>query len=535
MVRRALFLALILIVTTSQLLSQEFSQSKVLGGEGYDVGVGMAIDKYGNYYCTYFGGLIFGNSTNNGCYDIYISKFKSTGGIDWLRGIGGPQCDYTGGIFCDDSSNIYVSGVFSQWIDLTDTIISFNSERKVVTVKYDSSGNLLWAKPYTMCNDCDVGNFEYSSDGFYYTMGSFNDTLVIENVILHTDKTNHYIAKFNLNGGLIWVKKLEGVYSSQHSIKSDRYDNLYLVGTFAKDLIFNSNKLVSNGSYDAFILKLDKNGSTIWQKSFGGYWQDKLWDLDIDGFGNIYTVGEFGGDLELDGKQFNGRNTFSILKFDSNGIFQWIEQIDSCSANCIAVDSFGSSYVAGSYWGKLELDFTTISNPGNFDKGLFTRYSPNGQLRWVTHTEGDAHCSPYDIVNDGKSHLYVTGRFDAHPSFGNGTMILGDDILTPMGAPDVFVTRIYDAIPLGINNLFEGDHFNVYPNPNKGEMYISHNSFFDGVISLYNLSGLLVFEQSIQFENNTNVNLPSDFASGLYFIKLVDSKASYTSKIIIQR
>ncbi|MBK6984634.1 MAG: SBBP repeat-containing protein [Bacteroidetes bacterium] len=58
--------------------------------------------------------------------------------------------------------------------------------------------------------------------------------------------------------------------------------------------------LVSNGSYDIFVSKLDSSGNFIWAKNMGGVSADFGFSIAVDGVSNVYTTGTIEGTADFD-------------------------------------------------------------------------------------------------------------------------------------------------------------------------------------------------------------------------------------------
>ena len=78
---------------------------KLLGGANSDTGVGIGVDSSGNVYVTGHTG-----SQGAGGNDILITKYNTSGVIQWQRTFGGASGDVGTGITVDSSGNVYVTG-----------------------------------------------------------------------------------------------------------------------------------------------------------------------------------------------------------------------------------------------------------------------------------------------------------------------------------------------------------------------------------------------------------------------------------------
>ena len=104
--------------------SGNFEWARTWGGSDEDYGYGVAADGFGNVYVT---GFFVGTAdfdpdggdphASNGYWDVFLSKFDSSGNFKWARTWGGPVWDWGRGVAADGSGNAYVVGAFSDTVD----------------------------------------------------------------------------------------------------------------------------------------------------------------------------------------------------------------------------------------------------------------------------------------------------------------------------------------------------------------------------------------------------------------------------------
>lgn len=69
-------------------------------------------------------------------------------------------------------------------------------------------------------------------------------------------------------------------------------------------------------SFDNFVIKLDSNGTVIWNKSYGGTYSDYCKKIANTSDGGIILFGKTNS-------AGNGDEDASLIKLQSNGTFQW--------------------------------------------------------------------------------------------------------------------------------------------------------------------------------------------------------------------
>lgn len=216
---------------------------RTAGGSNRDFGNCITIDDYGNSYVTgQFQGTATFNTTNitsNGGEDIFIAKYDGDGNLLWVQKAGGTSGDIGKGISTDNYGNCYVTGWFG--------------------------GTAMFSTT------------QITSTGIY----GYEDI---------------FIAKYDINGNFQWVRKAGGSYSDYGiRISTDNFGNSYLTGQFRWSATFGTTQFISNGDFDIFIAKYDPNGILLWVKQAGGEYEDIGYDVSEDNFGNCYITGQFVG------------------------------------------------------------------------------------------------------------------------------------------------------------------------------------------------------------------------------------------------
>lgn len=265
---------------------------------GSNLGNDVAIDSLGNIYTT---GLMsgtseFGNNKfqcNNA--DIFIAKYRPNKNISWIKKIGGNGFDEGGSIAIDKYQNLYSTGEFSDTITFDNITLAGSSNpsiplpTNIYLAKLDTSGNTIWADKYSCSNNCWVENMKIDNSQNILICGEFNDTIYIGDKMLVSSESNVqnvFFAKLKANGQLIWIKQktIGNPYMYSKSIAIDKEDNYYLIGYYDKSTIFDS---------DVFVTKYDSSGNRLWEKHFGGSDLDEGYSIDVSDSGNIFISGAF--------------------------------------------------------------------------------------------------------------------------------------------------------------------------------------------------------------------------------------------------
>jgi hypothetical protein len=100
-----------------------------------------------------------------------MCKYDTAGNLQWVNGAGGNDCDEVGTVTCDSVGDIFISGIASSSISVGGHYL-YAYPGVVFIAKYNSNGNVLWAK---LVNDsCAIGAPAISAEplGNLYGLGS---------------------------------------------------------------------------------------------------------------------------------------------------------------------------------------------------------------------------------------------------------------------------------------------------------------------------------------------------------------------------
>lgn len=125
--------------------------------------------------------------------------------------------------------------------------------------------------------------------------------------------TDVLIAALNKNGGWnMWTKNVGGINNDIGQAIVKTYDSAYVIAGYTNSF--------GNGGYDGYLIKINKNGNVIWQKTFGG--------SDWDFFYSVQCTSDSG--YVMAGYSYSGSKggkDIWIVKTDSVGNIQWEKKI----------------------------------------------------------------------------------------------------------------------------------------------------------------------------------------------------------------
>ena len=115
--------------------------------------------------------------------------------------------------------------------------------------------------------------------------------ITLTNVNNSPDQTwDFFIAKYDTAGNVIWAKSAGGSSFDQgRSLSADAAGNVFVTGWFGGTIVFGTTTLSSVGGNSTFLVKYDALGNVLWAKDVSG----RPTTICIDNTGNAYLSGEF--------------------------------------------------------------------------------------------------------------------------------------------------------------------------------------------------------------------------------------------------
>ena len=283
--------------------------------------------------------------------------------------------------------------------------------------------------------------------------------------------TNRFVAKYDSGGNLLWArggntnspKNANNLETGQNGIDRIIFDangNPYIAG-FVSGTRFFGDTITNQGQSDIMLAKLNPaDGAIDWKQIIGGTTDDNAPDLESDASGNLYVIGSFDSSSitfptvppttftnpDGAGSFEDSTNTF-IAKFDADGDNLWVEVLDNSETvggSQIAVSGAGEVFLTGYFFDSVTLGaFTLTETEGSGEDedalgGYVAKMDANGDFVWAKQFGGIGVA----LALDGSGRIYIAGTFWGGGAFG----LDAPNAETPasFGGNDLFVAR-YDS------------------------------------------------------------------------------------------
>jgi hypothetical protein len=312
--------------------------------------------------------------------------------------------------------------------------------------KFDSSGNVVWAKQISSGTYDACSSIKLDASGVPYITGAFSSTATFGTTSLTSDGGNDiFVAKYNpVNGDVIWAKKFGGANDQQGiSISISSSGDIYLAGGFFVTSNFGTITISATGGLDGFIAKLNSSGDIVWAKQISGLeWENAL-SIVPDGNDNCYVAGYFTATTNFGGSNLtsSGNEDVFLAKYSPTGSLIWVKSAgsnnDYDNAKSVTIDAIGNVYITGYFTRTATFGNGTITS-NNISRDVFVaKYNSDGNILWVKQAGGPDTDQGNSIVVNAENTIMVCGFFR-----GTGNSIFGTTPIIGSGNDDIFLWRI---------------------------------------------------------------------------------------------
>jgi uncharacterized delta-60 repeat protein len=274
------------------------------GGIGYDDAESIRQTSDGGYIVA---GETYDSGT--GCWHFWVLKLNSNGTVAWQKRYGGAYWDEAKSIQQTSDGGYIVAG----WTQSFDPFCD-----DVWVLKLNSDGTVAWQKRYAGADFDYPYSIQQTRDGGYIVAGftySFD-----------TDDYDYWVLKLNSNGSVAWQKRYGGTEPEHAHSVYPTSDGGYIVAGHTQ----------SFGAIcdDAWVLKLNSDGTVAWQKRYGGTDYDYAYSIQQTSDGGYIVGGEtrsFGA----------GYSDVWVLKLNSAGtiLFNPASGAHVTDTNAVPVDT----------------------------------------------------------------------------------------------------------------------------------------------------------------------------------------------------
>lgn len=458
-------------------------------------------------------GVVSQDSTNA---DIYLVKTDSLGDTLWIKTYGGPLNEFAESVQQTRDSGFVIAG----------TTYSYGQgQGDVFVIKTNGRGDTSWTRTYGGSSD-ELGQYiEQTRDEGYIIAG-------------HTDtfgpRGDFYLIKTTPAGDTVWTRTFGGIKHDHGYCVQQTADTGYII--VGHSLSFNP-----SGGY--YAVKTNSHGDTLWTRGYGGSVNSYCWfgrqtpdggyimtgSTDCFGAGGtdawVVKTNALGDTLWTKTYGGSGSDWFNCVQLTADGGYILAGTTtsfgaDSADVYLVRIDASGDTLWTKTFGGAHDDEGTFVSltaDGGYVISGTTKSFGKGGTDTYLIKTDknGNTSChesgthtlttKPGALMAQVQTFTGPTHSDVGIPPFGKSS---GNN-----GEMDPCLNTVPHIILPGLSDLF------VFPSPSNGSLWIESGQEM-GLVRLFDCTGRLVYQQQIAAATLTmDISL---FPSGVYILEALN-------------
>ncbi len=297
--------------------------------------------------------------------------------------IGGSGSDIIRNIFPTNDGGFVLAGFTNSSNTGTFTGLVNSGGQDGWIIKLDATGKIQWQK---LLGGSGLFDFIYdiqpTNDGGFILCGTANSS----NTGTLTGITNNggedgWLIKIDANGNTVWQKLFGGSDNDYlYSVFPATDGGFVIAGSSYSSNTGTLTGLINHGAADGWLMKTDLNGNLVWQKLFGGDITDLFYHI----------ISTDGGALDMAGSSSSNSGTGTLAGLTNNGLQDgWILKTDSLG-NILWQKLLGGS--AGDNFNTIQVtadnNYLLAGSSASSNTGTLTGFINNGLLDgWLVKTD----------------------------------------------------------------------------------------------------------------------------------------------------
>ncbi|MGG5209931.1 T9SS type A sorting domain-containing protein [Chryseobacterium sp. MIQD13] len=450
------------------------------------------------------------SSKQNNGYDFHVVKLNQQGEEIWEKYFSGQNHDYLSATVSTQEGGFLLAGTSysSKGLGKKD---DSKGGSDIWLIRLNEFGDELWQKTLGSASDEEARSVIQSTDLGFFVAGNVQNSKKgygsKDVLITKLDKDGKELSQIVLGG--------KGLDEAEKIIPTK--DGGALLGIYSRSNTGGSKKTENYGEGDYWIIKLNKDGKTEWEKNFGGKGDDHIRTLSLTSSGYLIggesrsersgnkTAGiEEGTDLWLISLNERGEEIWQkSYNFGNRDILMGTSVLHS------ADDKSSKGILLGGYTqaeGKIQGD----------DETFWMLYlDQDGNEQWRKHIKGESR-KREERLSDIKLNR-------------DGSIILAGTSAEELGKENWKIVKLGDS---QINKLIEKQDIKIYPNPVSDYAYVEIGfEFKEADIMLYDMSGRQL--QSLKTKNKVMKINTQNLIQGAYLVTIkTDTNKTANAKLI---
>jgi hypothetical protein len=384
----------------------------------------------------YMGGPIdFGTGVvNPSMQDGFVARFDANGTARYAFGLGGNSTfDSTQDVVADAAGNIYVTGRYTNSIDIGAVRLMSNGQNDCFLISFDTNGAYRWSHSIggTMNDAC--WGMDIDSAGNVYVFGDYSGTATFgDGSFTSAGMSDVFIASYASDGTHRRTARFGGTGRAMAYGIAVSDAMTCIAGSFEGTASYGGGTLSATGDYQGVVGCYDSStfahrfskviGGAITPGAFG-----EATSIAIDETGVVHVTGYIGA-LNNEVRSFdfgiatlmNQQGDGFITAYDATGTPVYVTKVGGPGIDqpWQIRAAAGAIYLVGDMEDAFDLGGGLLGTAGTTTKwGLLASYNYGGALRWAFDLH-DASMWDVEVIAD---QLWVGGGFTGTVTFPTGT------------------------------------------------------------------------------------------------------------------
>ncbi len=302
---------------------------------------------------------------------------------------------------------------------------------------FSQAPEIEWQKSYGGSGEDIAKAVVQTADGNYVFVGdtnSSNGDVVGYEWSYSLLRRDYWIVKTDPIGNIIWQKLYGGFYNDLVTSIKNTTDGGFIVSGYSESS--DGEVAVHIGNYDYWILKLDSDGNIEWQKTLGGSNEDYATNIIQTSDGGYMTIGHT---KSTSGSVVGNHGLFDIwiVKMSSLGVVEWRKAYGGTNDDKMS-EAYGNYSLIQTPEGGYLFTGKTKSTNGDItsNQGLndiwLVKIDDIGTIEWQKTLGGTADDFGHSLLLASDGNYILTA----------GSASVDGDFTTNFGATDLWVLKI---------------------------------------------------------------------------------------------
>ncbi len=400
---------------------------------------GTADDDGGSIQLTADGGYIIAGRTTSNNGDVSGNH----GGIDWwvvkTDVLGNIQWQKTLGGGADDIAYHVIQTAdggyaVAGWTESSDgDVTGYQGNKDCWVVKLSSAGAIEWEQSLGGTSEEEFRYITQTADGGYACSGwSRSNNGDVSGLKGVRDA---WLVKLDANGTLVWQKMLGGFSDDRGYTVEQTSNDGYILSALSNSS--NGDVSANNGGFDYWLVKTDSVGTIEWENNYGGSGaEDMRGAIETADGGYIITGYTASNDVDVTG--FNGVNDMWIVKVDNLGAIQWTNALGGTATDrgSQIIQTTDGGYLASGFTNSTDGDVTGFQ--GGAGDYWMVKLTSAGVLDWQKTLGGTG-------FDQGGRVVEITNGFIMAGSSSSND----GDVTNNKGGEDIWVVKLLNTCAPG--------------------------------------------------------------------------------------